>query len=276
MTDLEHRLARPGRPDQRRAGVKPPEPCRARGDRLDGAAAMGAIGGWKKAARMSEPVPAYFNQINPVLLGRLPANLRLVVELGCAAGALGAAYKAQNPACRWHGVELNEAAAALARQRLDQVTVADLDTQDPLEALDGQPIDALVYGDVLEHLRDPWSVLTRQAARLPAGGLVLACIPNMQHWSLIVRLLRGRWDYVGEGLLDRTHLRWFTPDTMVEMIQAAGLQVRDMVPVVQADRHFDRFLEILRPVLPELGVEAEKFARASAVRQMVITAVKPG
>lgn len=224
---------------------------------------------------MDEPVPRYFNQINPVLLNRVPANLRLVVELGCAAGALGAAYKAQNPHCRWHGVELNEAAAALARQRLDQVTVANLDEADPLEALDGQPIDALVYGDVLEHLRDPWSVLTRQAARLPAGGLVLACIPNVQHWSVIARLLRGRWDYVDEGLLDRTHLRWFTPDTMVEMFQAAGLQVRDMVPVVQTDRNYDRFVEVLRPVLPQLGIEPENFARVAAVRQMVITAVKP-
>lgn len=226
---------------------------------------------------MSEPVPAYFNQINPVLLDRLPANLGTVVELGCAGGALGAAYKAQNPHCRWLGVEINERAAALARQRLDQVVVADLDGDDPLERLEpaGRPIDALVYGDVLEHLRDPWRVLTQQAARLPAGGLVLACIPSVQHWSVIVRLMHGRWDYVEEGLLDRSHLRWFTPDTMVEMIRSAGLQIREMVPVVQTDRNYDRFQEVMRPVLPALKLDPDNFARLSAIRQMVVTAVKP-
>lgn len=225
---------------------------------------------------MNEPVPAYFNQINPVLLDRLPRQLRLVVELGCAAGALGAAYKARNPDCRWVGVEINEAAAALARQRLDQVVVADLDRADPLEMLGSEPIDALLYGDVLEHLRDPWQVLAGHAGRLPAGGLVLACIPNVQHWSVIARLMHGKWDYVDEGLLDRSHLRWFTFTSMVEMFQAAGLRIREVVPVVQTDRNYDRFVEVLRPVLPQLGIEPESFARQAAARQMVITAVKPG
>ena len=225
---------------------------------------------------MTEPVPAYYNQINPVLLSRLPAGLGVVVELGCAAGALGAAYKAENPQCHWHGVELSEAAAAAARQRLDQVLVADLDAGDPLDRLDLPRIDALVYGDVLEHLRDPWELLNRQSARLGAGGLVLACIPNVQHWSVIGRLLQGRWDYVDEGLLDRSHLRWFTRKSMVEMIEAAGLQIREMVPVVQTDRHYHRFQEILRPALPALGIEPEAFAQATAIRQMVVAAVKPG
>lgn len=225
---------------------------------------------------MSDPVPGYYNQINPVLLSRLPANLGVVVELGCAAGALGAAYKAQHPQTRWHGVELNEAAAALARQRLDQVLVADLDAGDPLDRLGVPRIDALVYGDVLEHLRDPWDLLTRQVARLSGGGLVLACIPNVQHWSVIGRLMRGNWEYVDEGLLDRSHLRWFTRSSMAAMFQAAGLQIREMMPVVQTDRHYDRFQEILRPALPALGIEPEAFAQATAIRQMVITAVKPG
>ena len=71
-------------------------------------------------------------------------------------------------------------------------------------------MDCLVFGDVLEHLVDPWAVLARLARLVCDGGQILACIPNVQHYSVIVSLLRGKWDYQDEGLLDRTHLRFFT------------------------------------------------------------------
>ena len=71
-------------------------------------------------------------------------------------------------------------------------------------------MDCLVYGDVLKHLKDPWSLLREHRAFLSERGLVLACIPNIQHWTILTALLRGQWNYQEEGLLDRTHLRFFT------------------------------------------------------------------
>ena len=63
---------------------------------------------------------------------------------------------------------------------------------------------------MLEHLRDPWRVLRRQAAALALAASVLLCMPNIEHWSFAERLLRGNWDYEEQGLLDRGHLRWFS------------------------------------------------------------------
>ena len=91
-------------------------------------------------------------------------------------------------------------------------------------------VDCLVFGDVLEHLVDPWAALTRLSRLVREGGQVLACIPNVQHYSVIVNLLRGKWDYQDEGLLDRTHLRFFTLSGIQDLFAKAGLRVFDIQP----------------------------------------------
>ena len=110
----------------------------------------------------------------------------------------------------------------MAAQRLDDVAVVDVE-QDPLPFELDRPIDCIIYGDVLEHLRDPWAVLRRHAEALSDDGTILICVPNLEHWSFADRLLRGTWDYEPTGLLDETHLRWFSLETMREGLLALGL-----------------------------------------------------
>jgi len=83
----------------------------------------------------------------------------------------------------------------------------------------------ITFFDVLEHLNDPWSVLAQAVDLLSPGGRIVAVIPSIQAWTVVRDLLRGRWDYTDTGTLDRTHIRFFTKSTMIELLEGAGLEV---------------------------------------------------
>jgi hypothetical protein len=143
-------------------------------------------------------------------------------------------------------------------------------------AVEPGSVDCLVYGDVLEHLADPWGLLARQAAWLRPGGMVLACVPNVQHWSLLADLLRGRWRYQDEGLLDRTHLRFFTLEEILDLMGRAGLEVHDVQPRQLIGPDFARFCQLLAPVAQALGVAPAQFEQQTAALQYVVRALRPG
>lgn len=119
----------------------------------------------------------YYDRVNPDLLQRIPVTARAVLEVGCGAGALGAAFKAIRPEVVYVGLEQVEAAAKVASGRLDHVLRAD--AEDPQLALPPlPPLDCLIYGDVLEHLRDPWATLRRHAALLADEGCCWPAFPT--------------------------------------------------------------------------------------------------
>ncbi len=143
-------------------------------------------------------------------------------------------WKRRNPYGLWSAIEVVPDAAQSARSVLDVVLCADIETLDDLVLdtfLNELPVpNVLVFGDVLEHLRDPLTVLRRLVKRLAPDGTVIACIPNVGHWSVISSLMAGEWTYTDSGLLDRTHLRFFTLDSARAMLAEAGLTVRKLMP----------------------------------------------
>jgi SAM-dependent methyltransferase len=217
-------------------------------------------------------MPSYPDVPNPDLLDRLPLEATSVLDVGCGAGALGAEYKRRNPACCYSGIEWDRAAATTAATRLDRVANVDVEA-DPLPFGPG-PFDCIVYGDVLEHLRDPWALLKRHAAALAGHGVVLISMPNAEHWSFAEQLLRGTWDYEPAGLFDRTHLRWFTAEMTARALAAAGLVPLDVAPRIFDAGQADAFVRALAPALAALGIDREAYRARAVALQHVWRAVR--
>jgi 2-polyprenyl-3-methyl-5-hydroxy-6-metoxy-1,4-benzoquinol methylase len=128
------------------------------------------------------------------------------------------------------GVEIDEAAAKEAAAVCADLVVADLATVDPDRL--HPPYDGMVFGDTLEHLADPPAALRRLRPLLADGGVVVASIPNVANWAMRLGLLAGRFRYTERGLLDRTHLRFYTARTVREMFAEAGFRVDELTASV--------------------------------------------
>ena len=155
----------------------------------------------------------------------LPEGLNRVLEFGCAGGTLGQKYKEANPGTVWHGIEIVENAAEYARHFLDEVWVLDANQLEFQPRMLEAKYDAIIYGDVIEHLIDPQKSLEEHVRLLKTGGELISCIPNIQHWTIIKDLLKGQWTYQEGGLLDKTHLRFFTRDSIYQMFGELGLEI---------------------------------------------------
>jgi SAM-dependent methyltransferase len=160
-----------------------------------------------------------------LLLDAVPGGAR-TLDVGCATGYLGAELAARG--CAVVGVEADPAPAATASASgvFERVVAGDVEASEcraQLRAL--APFDAVVCGDVLEHLRDPWAALAFLATLLAAGGRAAVSVPNVAHWTARRALLLGRFPYAEHGLFDRTHLRFFTRASARALVEGAGLRV---------------------------------------------------
>jgi SAM-dependent methyltransferase len=170
---------------------------------------------------MSNPVAKtqdYYRNPRPEMLEFVPSAAKTLLDVGCGGGAFGAAIKRRGAEV-W-GIEPTHAATQAA-ERLDRVI------QRPIEQVaDVVPanyFDCIVFNDVLEHLVDPWTVLRVASTWLAADGVVVASIPNIRHLQELRALVLSRqWRYTDEGILDFTHLRFFTIRSIPEFFSSCG------------------------------------------------------
>lgn len=169
----------------------------------------------------------------------LVGHSKRVLEIGCASGYMSE-FLARQRDCRVTGIELNPRAAADAAAHCE-VVVADVEG-DALDRIAGR-FDVIICADVLEHLRDPLRVLRVLRDRLSKNGYLLVSLPNVAHWEVRRALLFGRFDYTRTGILDDTHLRFFTYDTALRLLHDAGLDIDRFDLVFRGPRYwkYDRF-----------------------------------
>jgi SAM-dependent methyltransferase len=172
----------------------------------------------------------YFTHSRPEMLPFVPSGARTILDVGCGAGAFGAALKARRSDAVVTGVEIDPRAAEAARARLDRVLTGD--ALAALASLGDERFDTIVLNDVLEHVVDPEALLRDLAAHVAAGGCVVASIPNVREFFTVVDLaLRGRWEYTDEGILDRTHLRFFTRASLDGLFGRGGFALERVVGI---------------------------------------------
>lgn len=207
----------------------------------------------------------YFSGLNEYLLRAVPMEAKEILEVGCAEGRLGEAIRALVPGRHVYGIELDPVAAERAASRLDRVLTLDLEREAP----DFAPasLDLILFGDVLEHLVDPGGVLRRYAPLLRPGGRILCCIPNVQHHSVLSSLLRGDFQYQESGLLDATHLRFFTWASFSKLLLDGGFApgIRD---TIRAPMRRD-LKKAFQPLFAHLKVDPERGAADLSTYQWI-------
>lgn len=165
-----------------------------------------------------KPKDYYFDRRE--ILPFIPKDKKVFLDVGCGEGGFGALLKQVRQAEVW-GVENDQEIGKKAVARLDRVIVDTIESDDIM--IPESYFDCIVFNDCLEHLYDPWSVLGRIKKFMKKDGMVIASIPNVRYYNVISDLIkRKRWDYVDTGVLDRTHLRFFTIETIKSMFLDCG------------------------------------------------------
>lgn len=150
----------------------------------------------------------------------------LVLDVGCFCGAAGALIKQRWPGATVIGIEPLKGAADRAAERIDRVinsTLEDVAFEDI--GVSPKSVDTIVFADVLEHMYNPWAALETVRPLLADDAAVFASIPNVRNLALIHKLVTGRWTYEGFGLLDVTHIRFFTLAEVRDMFAQTGYRV---------------------------------------------------
>lgn len=193
-----------------------------------------------------------------------------VLETGCASGHMSALLKAQG--CTVVGMEIESAAVGPAMQWLERAVIGDLEAPATWSELDGTVFDAIVFGDVLEHLKDPLSALRAAAVHMAPAGFVVISVPNIAHADVKVALIKGTFPYSESGLLDRTHLTFFTKDRLVELVREAGLALVEISRITAPA--FSTEIGVSRDDVDDATFAAIMSDREAETYQFVVKAVR--
>jgi 2-polyprenyl-3-methyl-5-hydroxy-6-metoxy-1,4-benzoquinol methylase len=175
----------------------------------------------------------YADAVRPEMLQFIPAGVRSVLEVGCSTGNFGMLLKSERHAEVW-GVEMSEDAAKVASEKLDHVICGPFTDQLDLPR---KRFDCIVFNDVLEHMVDPYAALALAKCLLADGGSVVASIPNVRYFGNLWALLYHKsWEYADSGILDRTHLRFFTKKSIVAMFSDLDYRIDSLTGINAVDK----------------------------------------
>lgn len=192
--------------------------------------------------RLYENKKDYYSGVRSEMLQFVPEHCQRVLDVGCGEGGFISAVKQMTQAEAW-GVDINASSISIATDRIDKAICTDL-TED-ISILPDQYFDAIFFNDVLEHIVDPENLLKDMALKLAPEGVIIASIPNVRHYKVLLMLLRDKdFKYEKAGVMDESHLRFFTRKSMVRLFKAAGYDVQSVTAINKS--------KSLRPVFIKL------------------------
>lgn len=165
----------------------------------------------------------YYSETRPELLKYYPIGIKKLLDIGCSSATFSSTLKSRSPIEIW-GIEMNEASAEVANQKIDKVLVGDVN--EIVETLPINYFDCIGCNDILEHLYNPEDLLVNLKKTISEDGILITSIPNFLIISNLKNLLLWReWNYTEEGTLDFTHIRFFTKKSIVKMFKRAGYEI---------------------------------------------------
>jgi 2-polyprenyl-3-methyl-5-hydroxy-6-metoxy-1,4-benzoquinol methylase len=195
-----------------------------------------------------------------------------VLDVGCAAGDLARVLVERS--CAVTGIEIDPEAAHQAEKHCERVVVGNVEELDLSEMLGDEAFDVIVFGDMLEHLKNPLRTLDRLKPFLRSEGYLVASIPNVAHGSVRLALIQGKFRYSPLGLLDNTHLRFFTRASVEQLFEDAGFLITGLKRTLRGI--FDTEIEIEEALIPDEVVELVQADLESSTYQFVLAAHRFG
>lgn len=177
----------------------------------------------------------YYHTKREDLIKVIPDGISRILDIGCGTGLTGRAIKdLHKNSIEVTGIEIEPDIAEKAKTNLDKVLVGNVESV-TIPFPQGY-FDCMIYGDVLEHLIDPWGLLARLNPFLKHNGYVIASIPNVAHYRILKMLGRKEWTYQDRGIMDKTHLRFFTIKSIEDMFGKASLNIVRIEHKISASR----------------------------------------
>lgn len=174
-------------------------------------------------ADFSDKPAWYYTGDRVDMLKYIPKDLKTTLEFGCGTGQFSALLKKEFGAETW-AVEIDEQSAKTAAQKLDNVINSD--AHEAINKLPDGHFDCIIFFDILEHLVNPYSLLSSIKSKLTNNGVIVTSIPNIRFYRNLVRfVLHGEWEYQDEGLMDKTHLRFFTRKSILKMFDNLDFEI---------------------------------------------------
>lgn len=209
--------------------------------------------------------PRYYSNVRHEMVPFLPAQYSRVLEVGCGEGAF---VQLLSQPCETWGIELEPDRGARAATVMHKVLVGPYDAVQ--HELPLRYFDLVICNDVIEHLPDPEAFLTSIRARMTPGGHIVASIPNMRHWEVLAQLLvRKDWHYVQDGIMDRTHMKFFTEKSIERLFRETGFAV------LQQEGINGVFHPLRRVIVRAIGYATFGYYRDIEYRQFAVRAQLP-
>ena len=206
----------------------------------------------------------------------IPNGVTSIIEIASGIASLASRVKKALPQIKYTCVTSDQSVYAEAQEFCDRVELVDVNDLNSLFFLEHNDQQCWVLGELLTQVADPWALLRNVAKHLPEEGSVVLCMPNAQHWSLQVKLAAGAFSYQEQGLLHRSHLRWFTRETLLQLLSDTGFEIAQGQPLISDNPLSETFLPLIGQIAKAVELDVEMAMADAKPTHYVIRAVRKG